>query len=334
MQSRVDLLPVLTEQGDGFEGAGFGGEEDRLLVRAISLDDDRLSLFVQLENVRRGAHAGPDPLALIPIHNDFVSQIIHLRLTVLPLRPNILYPRRVICTMQASERRWGVMPRYIEQMVSQQVRRSELARRRDAENGHPPCETSVVTISRRMGSGARVVAQSLADKLGWSLWDKELLDAMAEHAQVSERVVQAFDEHTISEIELFTRGLFGEQEMAGFIYPRQLARAVKTISKLGNVIILGRGANFILPDALKVRIDASDEYRIRNMMEYEGLTRDEATAKLHASDRDRRHFLTTVFGKERVEHAVFDLTIWMDRFTNDDAVEIILAAVKAKCRRG
>lgn len=224
------------------------------------------------------------------------------------------------------------MPRYIEQLVSQQVRKSEVARRRGIENGRP-CVESVVTISRTMGSGARIIGEKLARELGWSLWHKELVNAIAEHAHVSQRVAQAFDEHTISEIELFARGMFGDDEIGGFIYPKQLARAVKSIAKLGNAIILGRGANFILPDALKIRIDASEEVRIRNMMKFEGMTRETAQAKIHESDRERRHFLETVFGKERVNHATFDLVIWMDDFTNDEAVQVILAAVKARCGR-
>lgn len=222
------------------------------------------------------------------------------------------------------------MVRYLEQLVSQQVRRSEVARRRDMENGKS-CPNSVVTISRRMGSGARIVADKLARELGWSLWDKELVDAMAENAHVSQKVVQAFDETTVSEIELFARGMFGDQEMAGFIYPKQLARAVKAIAKLGNAVILGRGANYILPDVLSVRIDASDEVRIRNMIDYEDMTHDAAQAKILQSDRDRQHFVESVFGKERAAHPIFDLAIWMDEFTNDDAVQIILAAVKARC---
>lgn len=225
------------------------------------------------------------------------------------------------------------MPRYIEQLVSEQVRKSELARRQGIEKGEP-CERSVVTISRRMGSGARIIAQKLAEELGWSFWDKDLVDAIAENAHVTQKVVQEFDEHTISEIELFARGMFGDQERGGFIYPKHLAKAVKSIAKLGDAIILGRGANFIIPDALSVRIDASDEVRIRNMMEYEDLTSEQAEHKIHESDRERRHFIESVFGKERVESVIYDLTIWMDEFTNDGAVQIILAAVKARCGKG
>jgi cytidylate kinase len=225
------------------------------------------------------------------------------------------------------------MPRYVEQLVSEQVHKSELARQRAAENGQP-CDHSVVTISRRMGSGARIVAHKLAEVLGWSVWDKELVDAIAENARVSQKVAKEFDEHTISEIELFARGMFGDHERAGFIYPRHLARAVRSIALLGDAIILGRGANFILPHALSIRIDASDGHRIANMMTYEDLTRDQAIGRIHASDRERRHFLESVFGRERVDNVFYDLTIWMDNFTNDDAVAIILAAIKARCGKG
>ena len=223
------------------------------------------------------------------------------------------------------------MPKYVEELVSQQVHRSELARQREIEKGKVT-KDSVVTISRRMGSGARIVAAKLAESLGWSLWDKELLNAITEHAHVSSRIVEAFDERTVSEIEVFARHIFGDSEMGGFIYARHLAKAVKAIAELGNAIILGRGANFILPEALNIRIDASDEHRIRNMMSYENLTRDEARTKIYQSDRERDHFLTSVFGRERVENAHYDLTIWMDEFSTDNAVDIIKVAIKARCK--
>ena len=155
---------------------------------------------------------------------------------------------------------------------------------------------------------------------------------MAEDADVSRRVVEAFDEKTISEIELVARAVLGDQEMGGFLYARHLARALTAISKLGCAIILGRGANFMLPDALHVRIDASDDVRIRNMMQFENLTHEEAEHKIRHSDRDREHFLMSVYGKERMQNARFDIEICTDRWTPDDAAEIIKTAIAARCR--
>ncbi len=223
------------------------------------------------------------------------------------------------------------MPRYVEELVSQQVRRSEMARKKEIEAGKPGLNP-VVTISRAMGSGARIIARKLAQDLGWSLWDRELLDAMAEHAEVSKRVVEAFDEHAISEIEVFARTALGDYELAGFLYGKHLAKAVAAVARLGNAIILGRGANFLLRSALSVRIDASMERRIENMMSYESLKREEAEAKIRASDKERYDFLVRMFGRERVEQAPYDLTLCMDKFAADDAVEIMKTAVHAWTR--
>lgn len=223
------------------------------------------------------------------------------------------------------------MPRYIEELVSEQVRKSELARRKvcEAKTAAKP----VITISRRMGSGARIVAGKLAEDLGWSLWDKEIIEAIAQDADVSRRVVEAFDEHTVSEIEAFTRSVLGDHEVGGFLYVRHLARAIGSIAKLGNAIILGRGANFLLPRALNVRIDASDDLRIKNMMTYENLSSHDAEARIRQSDRERHEFLVKAFGREKVQHARYDLTIWMDEFRPEDAVEIIRTTLRVWCLR-
>lgn len=224
------------------------------------------------------------------------------------------------------------MPRYIEELVSKQVHRSELARQKELENGEK-CLNPTITISRGMGSGARVVAEKLAHDIGWSLWDKELVEAVAKDASVSQRVVELFDEKTRSEIDLMTRAALGDNEMGGFLYATHLAKAVASIAKLGNAIILGRGANLLLPKALHVRIDASDEYRIRNMMQFETMTHAAAEAKIRESDKERHHFMVSLFGKERVEHAQYDLIIWMDKFENDTVTNIIKAALPGICKR-
>ena len=222
------------------------------------------------------------------------------------------------------------MPRYIEQLVSEQVRKSELCRRRAAATQQ--CASPVITISRRMGTGARVVAEKLAGDLGWSLWGKDLITAIAEDAEVSRKVVEAFDEKTVSEIETLSYAALGDFEMGDFIYQKHLAKAVASISKLGNAIILGRGAWFLVLTAFHIRIDASDEHRIANMVRYEGLSRDHAEAKLRESDRERREFLERTYGRDRAHAFEFDLSIRMDRLGTDGAVEIIKTAIREWCK--
>jgi cytidylate kinase len=224
-------------------------------------------------------------------------------------------------------------PRKIDQLVLDQIRRADAAGKEPSAAG-APCKSMVVTISRGMGSGARIIAGKLADQLGWSLWDRNLLDAIVSDAQVSHRVVEAFDEKRRSELELLVHAAMGNHEMAGFVYGKHLGHAVRGIAKLGNAIILGRGANFILPDALSVRIDASAELRVNNMMSYEHLTKEQAENKIRHSDKERRAFLISAFGKSKVDSFHFDISLWMDRWTNDDAVRILREAIDARCTSG
>lgn len=208
--------------------------------------------------------------------------------------------------------------------------RSELAEQKYHENGIHPEKRPVLTISRTMGSGARIIAEKLAEQLGWSIWGKELLDEVANDSQVSRRVVEAFDEKTHSEIELLVLGIFGDHEMGGFLYARHLAAVLLSIAQLGNAIILGRGANFILKDALNIRIDASEEHRIKNMVKFENISQEEAEKRIRKSDHDRYNFLVRTYGKSAVDQFRYDLVINMDEFTNDSAVEIIKTAIRER----
>ena len=220
------------------------------------------------------------------------------------------------------------MPKSIERLAVAKLRESELAREHRIESGQV-IVNPVITIRRTMGSGGRIVARKLADDLGFSLWDKELIDAIAAASEMPKSIVEAFDEKTISEIRLLIYAVLGNYDLTGFMYLKHLTRIVAAIASVGNAVILGRGVNFLLPNALNIRMDASLERRIENMMSYEGEDRHKAEGKIRKSDRERERFVMDVFGKERVRSFNYDVSLWMDKFTADGAVEIIKAAYRA-----
>lgn len=223
------------------------------------------------------------------------------------------------------------MRRSVEEMVAEQLRHSELAREQRTEGGHG-VTNPVITISRSMGSGGLIVARKLVEDLGFSLWDKELIDLIALDAEIPAKVVEAFDEKAFSEIELVVLGALGDYDSAGFMYGKHLARTVAMIASVGNAIILGRGANYLLRNALNIRMDASLDKRIANMLQYENIDRHAAEAKLHQSDKERRQFILKVFGKEKFNCSHFDLCLWMDEFSTADAAAIIETAFHARFR--
>ena len=52
----------------------------------------------------------------------------------------------------------------------------------------------VLTIDREYGSGATEIAQKLADRLGWKLWDQLLTDEMARHIECESHQIERQEE--------------------------------------------------------------------------------------------------------------------------------------------
>jgi hypothetical protein len=69
-----------------------------------------------------------------------------------------------------------------------------------------PMAWDVVTISREIGSGGTTVAKLVAQQLGFRLWDREILETMAERLKAELRHVEGWDEQVPSAIEGIMRG--------------------------------------------------------------------------------------------------------------------------------
>ncbi len=189
-----------------------------------------------------------------------------------------------------------------------------------------PANLKIITISRTTGSGASIVAQRLAEDMGWTVWDRSLLLSLAKDSRIQKEILRVIDEKHLDEASSYAYSLFGDTTLGGMVYTRQLARTIWAICARNRAIIIGRGANFIVPNALHIRIDSPFGVRVENMVRFENMSRQEAEKHLKISDRDRRNFLVKSFGRDKVESFPFDLQLNMNRLTKDDASQLIKLA--------
>jgi hypothetical protein len=186
-----------------------------------------------------------------------------------------------------------------------------------------------------LGSGGRKVAEALSKYLDWPLFDKEIMDVLAKQSTLGfqAEMFEALDEKIQNQIEAVLYGLFGQVDR--FIYSYLLPKAILTIAQQDS-IILGRAAHLFLPDSLKVRIEASEETRIKNLMQFEGLTEKEAKKQIRNSDKKREDFLRLMINqipKSRrwfIGRPMYDLQINADRFGIFGTVSIIITAAKER----
>jgi len=194
----------------------------------------------------------------------------------------------------------------------------------------PVPERSVVTISRQYGAGGHTMATLLAERLGppWEVWDRHIVDAIATSMKVRREMVEALDEHSRNRIDQVLdsfrkRGPIGEEE-----YRRALIEVLLAIAHQGKKIIVGRGANFVVEQALKVRLIASTDYRSHAMQFLENLSAPEAVEKLRRVDGERSGYIRQVFDADVDNPFAYDIVVRMDTISFETAVATVAAAVQ------
>lgn len=185
----------------------------------------------------------------------------------------------------------------------------------------------IITVSRQLGTGGRKIAESVASRIGCAVWGREILDVLASQSggDYTARMFEALDENTQGVIDALVSDLFGQ--VAKHTYLHLLPKAVFVIAQ-SDAVIIGRGAHLLLPDSFRVRIKASMETRIRNMMTYEHLDRKTAEQRIKENDRQRDAFMKDLAKKIGVKdyHDEFDIGVNTDRLDVPEATDIIVHA--------
>ncbi len=206
--------------------------------------------------------------------------------------------------------------------------------RRQAAGGEPR-RPRVITIARLLGSGGRRIAETLAGRLKMPLWDRQILDLMASESSVgySARMFQLLDEQARSDIESFADALLGAPSKDAYYH--LLTRSILTIAR-HDALILGRGAHLLLPHALRVRVEASLDTRVRNLVQFEGDSESSAIRRIRQSDESRAAFLRELDERlarrhpSRARRLRYDLVVNTDGFDVHQAADIVQTAASSR----
>jgi cytidylate kinase len=221
--------------------------------------------------------------------------------------------------------------RSIHQIIEEQVQKWQILDKQEKKEAE---EISVVTISREPGSGGNIVAKSLSEKLGFDLFYQEVIHEMAESARVSVRLLETLDEKGVSVLEDWISSLVDKRHLWPDRYLQHLMKVIGTIGKHGRAIIVGRGANFVLPPdkSLSVRIVAPLEIRIKNVTRDFGIDTQEARRRVIRTDSDRRAFVRKYFNADIGAPLNYDLVINIGILSIEGAVDAIKGALGQKSK--
>ena len=198
----------------------------------------------------------------------------------------------------------------------------------------------VLTVNWEFGSGGGRIAQTIAERLGWKLLDRDIIDAIAYAAHVDKKVVRHYDEHVDSwlrrinqqamrsaalaaGLELGENSVFDAEEMV-----KISQKIIEKAHSDGNCVIVGRGAQCVLqhqPDVFHVFVYAPFKERILRLR-----TRLEKGAnieqRIRTVDGERAKYLQEYFGKSWCNPHLYDLMI-SSREDEDSTARVIQFAM-------
>ena len=187
----------------------------------------------------------------------------------------------------------------------------------------------IITICMDPGSGGHLIAQEVANRLGLRLYDKKLLTLMANMADLDRAMLNNIEKQRPAQVHDFISCLLEKDYVFTGSYLENLKRAVQLIADVGNSIIVGRGANFILPPQgrFSIRVVAPLDVRVRNVAFRFGVSLDEARKRIKHRESRRKTFVRESFHEQIEDVGHYDLIINTGRMDMDTSVETAIGAI-------
>jgi len=186
-----------------------------------------------------------------------------------------------------------------------------------------------IALSRQVGARGNSVATEVGARLGWPVYDRELMEQIAQKMDVRVQLLQSVDEKRVGTIQELIESFMALPRANQDMYLRHLLDTIFSLGSHGECIIVGRGAAHILPPAttLRVRLVGNLDDRIAVMMKRLNLSRLEAD-RLEAMDLERNRFVKEHFHKDLTDPLGYDLVLNSSRFSDRECVDLIVLALR------
>lgn len=193
----------------------------------------------------------------------------------------------------------------------------------------------VITVTSEAGSGGRIIAKILGIKLKIPVYDKELVDLIAQEGGFTKRFVQAHNEILYrSTAEAFIQNNFSVENFHSKSYTRLYEAQERVISKLAerqNCIIVGHCSNFILKNnknVMNILITADMKNRITYISEKYGLNRHDSQKKIRRQDHNTWEFYLHFTNQDWKDSGNYHLCLNSSLFGYEETADIIEDIVK------
>jgi CMP/dCMP kinase len=199
---------------------------------------------------------------------------------------------------------------------------------------------AVITFSRLIGTGADTIAMKVAKELGYEIVDKVLILKVAKLAGITVDKTIEYDEKTLPWPVEFLKSLVipnidkfatGEKYFDCQKFSEYAKKVILDLRERGNVVIVGRGAQYILKDfkeCFHVRIIADEKFRIERVKNFLHVDEPKARDIIAKSDSQKRNFIDKHFHINWDDPIYYNLILNSSKLGIDETANIIINEVK------
>ncbi|HTU23353.1 MAG TPA: cytidylate kinase-like family protein [Gemmataceae bacterium] len=199
-----------------------------------------------------------------------------------------------------------------------------------------PARTEVdhfaIALAREPGTPALEVARHVGERLGWTVYDQEVPARIAHELHMPAAVVKEVDERRQSWLMECVASFSSPCHLSESRYFRHLLSVIRSLGQEGRCVIVGHGAEFILParSTLRVRLVGNREDRIADVARRLHLDHWKAEQKLCETSRERCGFLREHFHVDPTQPRYYDLVLNTSQWSPSDCADFILRALHHK----
>lgn len=224
---------------------------------------------------------------------------------------------------------------YLESQIEHNLRRIK-------EGSETP--RFALTLSRQTGTRGHAIAELLslwlkhhqgAPECAWAVFDRNLIEKALQDSALPARLARFMPEDHFPELESIVGEILNLHPSHWELF-QSTSKTIVRLATLGNVILMGRGANVLtahLPYVAHARLIGSFERRVEQVAHDRGLSGRAAEEIVREEDRARRRYFKTYFSRDIDDPFLYDLFLKTDDLTDAAVVEILGALLLQKSHR-
>lgn len=203
---------------------------------------------------------------------------------------------------------------------------------------------AVITISRHFGAGGRTLGGMVAEKMGYEFLDDAVIQELSKKIGMTKESIASMEKDSSGFFSKIISNMFGRNymerlsgEKSGHVdeilYLDKLQEVINYLASQDNVVLLGRGSQFILsghPEAIHFLLVADYAQRMEFLERQYNLTDSQARNEILAAEKRRKHLYSKMGCSTYDDPHSYHLVLNMGRISLEEAAEQIVLLAKDK----